>query len=88
MRWPRLESLVKNEPALLVHLGKFLPEAMRRERVTESEIRSAVRGSGFSDIEPGLSVVLETDGTFSVVTGSRATPDNEPDAAAEKSVQL
>jgi uncharacterized membrane protein YcaP (DUF421 family) len=91
VRWPRLESLVKNEPALLVHLGKLLPEAMRRERVTESEIRSAVRGSGFSDIEPGLSVVLETDGTFSVVTGSlpsRETPEHEPDAAAEKGVQL
>ena len=91
VRWPRLESLVKNEPALLVHLGEFLPAAMRRERVTESEIRSAVRGSGFSDIKPGLSVVLETDGTFSVVTESlRSQEDStsEPEAPPGKGLPL
>lgn len=76
VRSPRLESLVKNEPALLMHLGEFLPRAMRRERVTESEIRSALRGSGFADLQPQLSVVLETDGTFSVFTGTEGSRNN------------
>jgi uncharacterized membrane protein YcaP (DUF421 family) len=76
VRSPRLESLVKNEPALLMHLGEFLPRAMRRERVTESELRSALRGSGFADLQPQLSVVLETDGTFSVFTGTEVSRNN------------
>jgi uncharacterized membrane protein YcaP (DUF421 family) len=67
VRSSRLESLVKNEPALLLHQGEFLRGAMLHERVTESEIRAAVRGRGFPDIEARLSVILETDGTFSVV---------------------
>ena len=67
VRASRLESLVKNEPALLLHQGELLRRPMLRERVTESEIRSALRGQGFADIEARLSVVLETDGTFSVV---------------------
>jgi uncharacterized membrane protein YcaP (DUF421 family) len=67
VRSKRLESLVKNEPALLVHQGVILPGAMRRERVTESEIHSALRDRGYADLEPRLSVVLETDGTVSVI---------------------
>ena len=77
VRSKRLESLVKNEPALLMHSGEFIRDAMRRERVTASEIRSAVRGQGFADVEARLSVVLETDGTFSVVVqteGSQKEP--------------
>jgi uncharacterized membrane protein YcaP (DUF421 family) len=72
VRSTRLESLVKNEPALLLHSGKFLPETMRKERVTESEIRSALRSRGFAKVESRLSVVLETDGTFSVIDWGEA----------------
>ena len=87
VRSSRLESLMKNEPALLVHLGDLLPRAMRRERVTESEIRAALRGRGFADLEPRVSVVLETDGTFSVVTqpeAARDEPANDPEAGETK----
>ena len=67
VRFPRLEWWVKNEPTLLLHCGAFLPHAMLRERVTESEVRAALRSEGFPDVESHLSVVLETDGTFSVI---------------------
>jgi uncharacterized membrane protein YcaP (DUF421 family) len=73
VRSKRLESLIKNEPALLLHGGEFMRATMRRERVTESEIRSAVRSEGFADIEPRLSVVLETDGSFSVIASEQRT---------------
>lgn len=39
-----VSSLVKAEPTLLLHRGEFLPAALRRARVTEDEIRAAVRG--------------------------------------------
>src|SRR4051812_40394680 len=35
----RLERIVNGEPALLLHGGKFCRETMKRERVTEEEVR-------------------------------------------------
>lgn len=64
--------LVKSEPTLLLYRGVFLAGALRRERVTEGEVRAAVRGCGIASLEGVRAVVLETDGSFSVVaaTGS------------------
>ena len=70
VRSPRFESLVKAQPRLLVHRGRFMRGAMRRERVSEEEVLAALRGSGSGDLDETMSVVLETDGTLSVVRGS------------------
>ncbi len=59
--------LVKSEPALLFFNGNFLKRAMRRERVVEGEIRSAIRDKGIADIKRVQAVVLETDGAFTVL---------------------
>ena len=59
--------LVKAEPALLVHRGRLLRQALRRERVVEAEVLAAVREQGLATLEEVEAVVLETDGTFSVV---------------------
>jgi uncharacterized membrane protein YcaP (DUF421 family) len=66
---------VKAEPTLLLHRGRILPEAMKRERVLESEILAALRGQGIAAVEQAHAVVLETDGSFSVTAGV------EPDGA-------
>ncbi len=58
------------EPTLLLDKGEFLPEAMKRQRVGESEIRTAIRASGSAAIEEIEAVVLETDGSLSVVKKS------------------
>ncbi len=60
-------QLVKAEPALLVHRGRLLRQALRRERVVEAEVLAAVREQGLAALEEVEAVVLETDGTFSVV---------------------
>jgi uncharacterized membrane protein YcaP (DUF421 family) len=62
-----LDRLINGEPALLLHRGRFLREAMGRERVTEEEMRAAVRNRGLASFDDVESIVLETDGTFSVV---------------------
>lgn len=62
------ERLVKSEPQLLYHRGQFLWDAMRKERVTESEIDAAIRAQGHGSAECVASVVLETDGTMSIVS--------------------
>lgn len=62
-----LRRLIKSEPALLLENGRMLHDALRRERVTESELRAAVRSKGIASLERVAAVVLETDGTFSVI---------------------
>ena len=43
VRSKTVSGFVKSEPALLYYQGAYLRDAMRRERVTEEEVRSAVR---------------------------------------------
>jgi uncharacterized membrane protein YcaP (DUF421 family) len=75
LRSPRVRSLVKSDPALLLYRGRFLGEALRRERVTEDEVLAAARGSGVASLAAVEAVVLETDGSLSVV---RRAPDGPP----------
>lgn len=67
VRWSAVDRLVKAEPALLYHRGAYVRDAMKRERVTESEIGAAVREQGHADVGQIDSVILETDGSISVV---------------------
>ncbi len=67
VRWQWLRRLVKSEPTLLLDRGSFVEAALRRERVTESEVRAAVRSAGLADVADVFAVVLETDGSFSVL---------------------
>ncbi len=67
VRSEAVQGFVKAEPALLLHRGRFLHHAMRAERVTEEEIRAAVRAQGIASLEEVDAVVLETDGTFTVL---------------------
>lgn len=69
LRSPRFESVIKAEPRLLLYKGRFLDNEMRRERVTRDEIMAAIRQQGHAGAEATRSVVLETDGSLSVVTG-------------------
>jgi uncharacterized membrane protein YcaP (DUF421 family) len=62
-----LRRLIKSEPTLLLEDGSVLHDALRRQRVTESELRAAIRAKGIAALEDVHAVVLETDGTFSVV---------------------
>jgi uncharacterized membrane protein YcaP (DUF421 family) len=74
VRFARVGALVKAEPRLLVLRGEPLREALRRERVTEAEVHAAVRAAGMDTLEDAEAVVLETDGSFSVVRGSGTRP--------------
>ncbi|WP_227368099.1 DUF421 domain-containing protein [Halomonas sp. M20] len=69
--WVR--QVVTGEPALLFYQGQTLPDALRKARVTQDELRAAVRASGYIDMSEVQAVVLETDGSFSVM-GNDTTP--------------
>ncbi|MDQ3386622.1 MAG: DUF421 domain-containing protein [Actinomycetota bacterium] len=67
VRSPAVRRLVKAEPTLLVHKGEFLHGAMKQERVTEEEIRAALRSQGIPAVDNVEAVVLETAGDLSVI---------------------
>lgn len=64
-RWVR--RLVTGEPRMLYYRGRLLPDALRAARVTVDEVEAAVRSSGMASLEGASSVILETDGSFSVI---------------------
>lgn len=68
VRSERVQDLVKARPTVLVSRGQPLPEAMTRQRVTMEEVRAAMRQSGQADLGSHVTVVLETDGSLSVLT--------------------
>lgn len=67
VRSQTVSNLVKAKPTLLLWHGEFQPEAQRRTRVTDEEVRAALRNQGFAYLSQAKAVVLETDGSFSVI---------------------
>lgn len=61
------QNWVKARPTLLLYRGRLLEDAMRRCRVPESEILAALRSQGIGDLGEVGAVVLETNGSFSVI---------------------
>jgi uncharacterized membrane protein YcaP (DUF421 family) len=67
VRVPRFENVVKSSPSLLLFRGDLRHEQLKRQRVSAEEVRAAVRSAGLSDLRDVGAVVLETDGSFSVI---------------------
>ena len=67
VRSSTVSHLVKASPRLLFYSGDFVFSAMRSERVTRTEVVAAVRRGGFADLQKVGAVVLETDGSLSVL---------------------
>ena len=70
-RWSRGRTVLTARPTLLVAHGTVLDSALRQQRVSAAEVRQAVRASGAGDLGRVAAVVLETDGSLSVITGDR-----------------
>ncbi|WP_237480721.1 DUF421 domain-containing protein [Lichenibacterium dinghuense] len=83
VRSTHFESLVKSEPTLVLRDGMFLDAALRSQRVTRDEVLSVLRSQGVSDVAEVHAVVLETDGSMSVLQESlrRAAQPTLPEAA-------
>lgn len=69
VRSERFQDVVKAQPAMLVHRGRWQEAALRRERVTREEVLSALRSQGQKALDDTTTVVIETDGSLSVLFG-------------------
>ncbi len=64
---PRGREVVTAAPTTVVRDGVIDEAAMRDQRLTPAELRQAVRASGIGGLDRVARVVLETDGTLSVI---------------------
>ncbi|AVI62696.1 DUF421 domain-containing protein [Halomonas sp. GFAJ-1] len=67
VRFSWVKRMITGEPLMLLYRGEYLTAALRQARVTKEEVRSAVRSSGVGQLSAVEAVVLETDGSLSVV---------------------
>lgn len=74
IRWHPIKSFVRSEPRLLVEDGQYLERNMASERITQGEVDAAIRKHGVGRIEEVAAVVLETDGSISVIRKDGSEP--------------
>jgi uncharacterized membrane protein YcaP (DUF421 family) len=71
-----VRKMVKSNPTLLFYKGEILEDALTRERITKSEVEAAIRAQGMASFEEVEAVVLETDGSITVMSSSQNQSDS------------
>ncbi|RLQ88206.1 DUF421 domain-containing protein [Notoacmeibacter ruber] len=67
VRFSGFAKLIRSEPTLLFRNGEMLRGAMRRARVTKAEMETVIRTHGRPNFAGIASIILEADGSFSIV---------------------
>lgn len=76
VRSDRIAQLVKASPALVYYRGRFLDKPMKKERINRDEVLAAIRQEGVVRPDEVDAVVLETDGSLSVIKKGAASPES------------
>lgn len=71
VRSQKVRSLLKSKPALLYYEQSFDESKLRKERVSKNEIHQAIRKEGFVSLKEISAVILESDGTLTVMEQSK-----------------
>ena len=67
LKWPWFFRVTRSTPRLLLFDGRFIGAAMDSARIGPSDVRAAVRKHGSTALKDVHAVVLETDGSLSVI---------------------
>ncbi|MGR3492535.1 MAG: DUF421 domain-containing protein [Shimia sp.] len=67
-RSERVRRVVQARPTLLVHRGEVLPDALRAMRLSMADLQTALRASGYAQLDAIETVVMEADGRLSILT--------------------
>ncbi|HEX7022787.1 MAG TPA: YetF domain-containing protein [Trueperaceae bacterium] len=82
-RFPAIERLGRPKPRMLVKDGQKIYRNLKRELITESELRSLLREKGVDDIRRVEEMRVETDGRISVVTNEGKRQDSSDDKKSQ-----
>ena len=75
-RFPSAERWINGKPTVLLSHGQFIPAALRKQRVTEDEVRGAIRAEGVTRVEDVDAVTMENDGSLTVAWMSKKPGDS------------
>jgi uncharacterized membrane protein YcaP (DUF421 family) len=67
VRIPRIEQLYIGEPIVLVKDGEVVESSLKKEELSEDDIMMALRSHGLGRIKDAHLIILEADGSMSVV---------------------
>ena len=79
VRSSAVRSLLKSEPSLIYYDDHYDEEKMKKERITEREIFQAIRKDGYISLDEIAAVILESDGTLTVMEKSKQKHLEEDD---------
>ncbi len=69
--WPRLRRWLVGAPIVLVHNGRVIAPHLRQARLTEEDVRAAIRKHGYEHLDDVQLAMLECSGTIGVVPKSK-----------------
>ena len=84
VRSKTFKKFTTTPPTLLYYNGDFLRKNMRKSRIREDELLSAIRKKSFGSLNEVKAVVFETDGSFSIVRKSDSDDNLTYDDFLEK----
>lgn len=61
------QFIFEGAPRLIIHRGQLIRKNMRKERMSESELRALLRKKGIISLSEVHSAILEADGDLSIV---------------------
>lgn len=82
-RFPQFRQAVDAEPSLLFYHGRPLERTMKAQRIGMADLLSAARGQGLSDLSRVDSIVLETNGSLSILPDAKASDSAMRDVGHE-----
>ena len=83
--FPRAERLLDGTPRILIRDGRLLDEALRRDRMTRSEVESEMRLAGIGSMSEVAWGILEPQGKISFI--KRTPGDDQPPRRDQMAVE-
>lgn len=71
VRSPKVQSLLKSQPSLIYYDNRYDKKKMKQERITEAEVIQSIRKDGYVSLDSIAAVILESDGTLTVMERSQ-----------------
>ena len=62
----KLEGIIEGRPQVIIHEGKLFEDVIRTAKITQMEVESTLRESGFFDMKDVKLAILENNGKVSV----------------------
>jgi uncharacterized membrane protein YcaP (DUF421 family) len=67
---PKFSKLITSQPVLLYYKDEFIWKNLKKERIKQEEVLSAIRSKKFSTLKNVEAVILESNGSFSIIEKS------------------